>query len=177
MDRSSNCPKCSGILVLRTNSKTGKRFLGCSGYPNCRHTQPLESLGTTIYVLRLKQEKYYIGKSSNPDKRIKAHFKGEASDWTKRYPPESVVERINNCDPYDEDKTTKIYMARYGIDNVRGGTYCQISLSEAVQKQLQTEIWGANDKCFRCGGDHLVKDCTQGKSRSFFSIVRSWLRF
>ncbi|MFH1505400.1 MAG: DNA topoisomerase I [archaeon] len=35
------CPKCGGNLVLRT-SVYGK-FLGCSNYPKCRHTEKLEN--------------------------------------------------------------------------------------------------------------------------------------
>ncbi len=36
------CPRCGALLVPRRNSKTGEPFLGCSRFPNCRHTQPLD---------------------------------------------------------------------------------------------------------------------------------------
>ncbi|MBF0416709.1 MAG: DNA topoisomerase 3 [Magnetococcales bacterium] len=40
------CPKCQkGQLVERTEKKggnSGNRFLGCSQYPTCRHTQPIK---------------------------------------------------------------------------------------------------------------------------------------
>lgn len=29
---------CSGKFVIRTNRRSGKQFLGCSHYPNCRQT-------------------------------------------------------------------------------------------------------------------------------------------
>ncbi|MBU6430382.1 MAG: topoisomerase DNA-binding C4 zinc finger domain-containing protein [Cyanobacteria bacterium REEB65] len=35
------CPECGAQLVVRENGKTGEKFLGCSHYPECRHTQPL----------------------------------------------------------------------------------------------------------------------------------------
>ena len=35
-----NCPKCQSSLVIKTG-RYGK-FLGCSGYPNCKHIEPLE---------------------------------------------------------------------------------------------------------------------------------------
>lgn len=41
-----NCPQCGSHMVLRTARKgpnTGSRFYGCSRYPQCRGTQPLES--------------------------------------------------------------------------------------------------------------------------------------
>lgn len=35
------CPKCGGKMVERTNSKNGKKFLGCSNYPSleCKHRE------------------------------------------------------------------------------------------------------------------------------------------
>lgn len=41
-----DCPKCNGKLVIRVNSKTEEKFLGCSNYPKCKYTQPVEP-GTT----------------------------------------------------------------------------------------------------------------------------------
>jgi hypothetical protein len=34
------CPNCGRTLVRR-KAKNGDTFLGCIGYPNCRHTQTL----------------------------------------------------------------------------------------------------------------------------------------
>lgn len=42
---STTCPKCGSPLVQRTAKSglnAGKPFLGCSGYPKCRHTAPYE---------------------------------------------------------------------------------------------------------------------------------------
>jgi predicted GIY-YIG superfamily endonuclease len=75
-----------------------------------------------IYVLKLQSNKYYIGKTNNPQFRLSAHFDANGSEWTKLYTPVNLVELITNCDDYDEDKYTRIYMDKYGIDNnVRGG--------------------------------------------------------
>lgn len=32
-------PRCGGELVVRENKETGKKFLGCSNFPQCRHTE------------------------------------------------------------------------------------------------------------------------------------------
>jgi len=41
------CPVCKdGLLVIRVNPKTKKRFLGCSRYPKCTNTQPLPQKGS-----------------------------------------------------------------------------------------------------------------------------------
>ena len=33
----SMCPKCDSPMSVRT-TKTGDKFMGCSGYPKCKHT-------------------------------------------------------------------------------------------------------------------------------------------
>lgn len=36
------CPWCGGALVVRTNSATGKNFVGCSQFPYCHFTQAVK---------------------------------------------------------------------------------------------------------------------------------------
>ncbi len=115
-----------------------------------------------IYVLSLEQNKYYIGKTNNINFRLDQHFNSNGSEWTKRFHPLALVELIPNCDSFDEDKYTKIYMNKYGIDNVRGGSYCQIKLSINTIETLKKELNGANDKCYTCGQySHFSKDCRE----------------
>jgi hypothetical protein len=117
---------------------------------------------TNIYILQLEKEKYYVGKSSDPINRTAQHFRGKGSAWTEKYPPISVIEIIENCDSFDEDKYTKIYMAKHGIANVRGGSYCQLKLSDDIMKLLGRELFGASDKCYNCGQNgHLIVQCPQ----------------
>ena len=35
------CPRCGQRLVVRTNESIGVDFLGCSRYPECKHSEPL----------------------------------------------------------------------------------------------------------------------------------------
>ena len=48
------CPKCSKPMVQRT-SKKGEPFWGCSGYPNCKGTRPLETKPQTCQTSRTSQ--------------------------------------------------------------------------------------------------------------------------
>ena len=51
-------------------------------------------------------------------------------------------------------------MNQYGIDNVRGGSFCQIILSEANIITIKQMLNGMNDNCFKCGSiEHFAKDC------------------
>ncbi|MED3542272.1 restriction endonuclease [Bacillus toyonensis] len=37
------CPTCKHDLVIRNSNKTGNKFFGCSQYPTCTHTEPINS--------------------------------------------------------------------------------------------------------------------------------------
>jgi predicted GIY-YIG superfamily endonuclease len=113
----------------------------------------------TIYVLKLEHDKYYIGKSSNIPKRVQKHQEGKGSEWTKKYKPLDCY-YYDGCDIFDEDKITKMYMTKYGIDNVRGGSYCHIILSDNEKEFLQREIRHMEDMCLVCGKKgHMANKC------------------
>ena len=38
-DKKNTCPKCKSLLVKRTAKRTKKNFMGCSKFPECKHTQ------------------------------------------------------------------------------------------------------------------------------------------
>ena len=78
-----------------------------------------------IYILQLENNKYYVGKTNNPQFRLEQHFNSTGSAWTTKYKPLSVLEMIKDCDEYDEDKYTRKYMDKFGVDNVRGGSFCE----------------------------------------------------
>ncbi len=127
-----------------------------------------------IYILLLELNKYYIGKTNNPDIRIDNHFNCDGSEWTKIYKPIKVYELISGCDSYDEDKYTLKYMEKEGINNVRGGSFSQIELSEEQIKLINQMIKGASDKCFNCGeSGHFIKDCIESKIQDYLKDINN----
>ena len=115
---------------------------------------------TNIYVLRLEHEKYYVGKTENIQERYEKHLKGRGCIWTKKYKPVKLIESFTNVSTFEEDKITKQYMAKYGIDNVRGGSYTSEILDETQKEYIQKEIWMAKNCCINCGSaDHFAKEC------------------
>lgn len=113
-----------------------------------------------IYVLKLEYNKYYIGKTNNPKFRLEEHFKSYGSAWTHKYTPIKVIKTIPNCSDFDEDKYTLEYMSKYGIDNVRGGSFTELDLSSENRNVIERMLNGANDKCYNCGkSGHFINDC------------------
>jgi hypothetical protein len=68
---------------------------------------------------------------------------------------------------HDETNLTKDLMKKYGIENVRGGSYTTIELDEATKSVLEREIRGNTDKCYNCGStEHFAKQCPTKVERS-----------
>ena len=62
------CPICGKDMIIR-NSKKGKRFVGCTGYPNCNNTYSLPQFGGVFSTGKVCE------KCSAPVVRIKAKGK------------------------------------------------------------------------------------------------------
>lgn len=118
----------------------------------------------SIYVLQLKNDKIYVGRSTNVEHRIGQHFSGKGSRWTNIHKPLKIIEVIHHCfDLYDEDKYTFMYMKQFGIDNVRGGSFTNTNeFTSTERKIIEKIIRGSNNECYRCGGKgHYASECQQ----------------
>ena len=118
-----------------------------------------------IYALKCQQNKYYIGKTNNPMVRLESHSNANGCAWTKMYKPIELVALIPDCDDYDEDKYTRKYMDKYGIDNVRGGSFVSMKLEQSELDLLTKMSNGTNDNCFKCSKPgHFAKYCKETTS-------------
>ena len=103
-----------------------------------------------IYVLKLIEDRYYIGFTKNYKKRIKEHLKNkwDGSSYIKKYKIIAVVKIISiNVDFWEsqvyENVITIYFASIYGFKKVRGGNFT-VGNDEQIEKQylntLQTRI-------------------------------------
>ena len=112
-----------------------------------------------LYFLKLIEEKYYVGYSKIPEERILNHFTENGSEWTKKYTPIVVLE-IRRGGLFDEQKYTLLYMQKYGIENVRGGSFSNINLSKEQIYEINRQINHLMNNCYICGdNNHYAIDC------------------
>jgi len=98
-----------------------------------------------IYALKLQNNKYYIGKTTNFENRLNQHRNGCASQWTKKYNVIEViffkiVEPISGDINFHrlENLYTEAFIYKYGWENVRGGQYCKVDEDYSyVEKHLK----------------------------------------
>lgn len=127
-----------------------------------------------IYILELEQNKFYVGKSTKPLNRTGEHIASHlfnsttsaGAAWTGMYNPIRILEVIKSYDEFDEDRYTLKYMKEKGIDNVRGGSFCELNLSRENVVTLEKMLAGADDRCYYCGAsDHYISSCPQKNMR------------
>jgi|GEM_PF-752975 len=85
-----------------------------------------------VYVLKLQQDKYYVGiTSKTPEERMWEHkHKVRAAYWTMKYPPIEIVHTedlgvISKAEAEKrENAVVRDGISRHGLNNVRGGDIC-----------------------------------------------------
>ena len=115
-----------------------------------------------VYVIKLESYKYFIGRAINVGKDYQVHVNGSANEWTKLYKAIAIekISELNVERGCTDDLWTKDYMRRFGIDNVQGGKYINMSLDQ--RQSLQCELWHEDNKCTLCGNvGHVANNCTQ----------------
>ena len=92
----------------------------------------------SIYVLKLVEDKWYVGKTYKKVKeRFQEHLDGKGSSWTTKYKPIKIHYIEKAAEYWEENALTLQYMEEYGIENVRGGSYTNVLLYPEQIKYLE----------------------------------------
>ena len=113
-----------------------------------------------VYIIQLEDNRFYVGMTGNPQFSMSRHFNAAGTPWTTKYNPIKIIEFIPDCDKYDEDKHVRRYMENYGIDRVRGGSFCDEVLPDAMRCMLEDMKHASESACSKCGqSGHLIRNC------------------
>jgi hypothetical protein len=92
-----------------------------------------------IYALILEGDNFYVGYTDRPNgDRFLEHFDNNGSAWTKLHPAKQVLE-FKDGTKDDEDELTLKYMNQYGWWRVRGGKWCQVTMTACPEALLQKQ--------------------------------------
>ena len=80
-----------------------------------------------VYCLKLENEKYYIGTTTNLNYRYSQHLTGTGSNWTRLHKPIKIMSVEIGGTDLEKTKTLE-YMEEFGFNNVRGSHWCKIEL-------------------------------------------------
>ena len=83
-----------------------------------------------IYVLKLVDDRYYVGRTCNILRRIKEHFTDSGAICTKKYKPLKVIEVEEEKTRDDEKIKTLSTMEKYGWEKVRGACWCCVEIKK-----------------------------------------------
>jgi GAG-polyprotein viral zinc-finger/GIY-YIG catalytic domain len=116
---------------------------------------------TNVYVLKLKHGKYYVGTADDVDRRFAQHCAGDGtgSEWTRRHEPIEIVHQQRG-NRFFENMLVLQWMNRFGLDNVRGGTFSSVVLQQAQRDEITRQLNHAANRCLNCGSqNHWVSQC------------------
>ena len=131
-----------------------------------------------IYVLELQGNKYYVGKTNHTFQRFNQHKSGSGAKWTQKHKVKDLFAFHKNMRDTDENKITIQMMKKYGVRNVRGGSWTKVNMTEVEIKRLEKRISARGKRrskssstkkttrakkkisCTRCGRtSHTVEKC------------------
>ena len=110
---------------------------------------------------------WYIGQSEKRQARHKTQLAKASlkkAKWAQLHPAKlqapDLMRRAVGIPGLDEDKVTLEYMLAYGVENVRGGSFCSPTLLPGHLKTINRMLDHAADKCFECREvGHCAKQC------------------
>ena len=80
-----------------------------------------------VYALQLKDNNFYVGWSENVENRIVSHFSGDGAEFTKKYPPEKIID-VRTGNKLLEKLVTLEFMIKHGWEHTRGGPWTATDL-------------------------------------------------
>jgi len=107
----------------------------------------LNLLITSIYVLLLNENKYFISELDNDQAKMLSQntytnlsqIFNNGMEWLNKYPFINILNIVDD-ENGDVDTVVKYHMSIYGINNVRGGNYHKMILDDDILDELDRDL-------------------------------------
>ena len=130
-----------------------------------------------IYVLELKHNKYYVGKTDHTLQRFNQHMRKNGAKWTKKYPVIDLYDFHPRMKSSDENRITREMMRKFGVANVRGGSWTKVNMTKDEIRRLESKLKHkpsvSTKSCTRCGRDSHTKAKCYARTHKNGSRLRS----
>ena len=116
-----------------------------------------------IYVSKSENGKYFIGELIKSDMKNSLCCHNKNTHWQYIHKCDKNIETIDKMYLQHISTLTIEYMARYGIDNVRGGILHLSDISESDMKILKDIEESSEDFCHGCPVKHVLQKCPKNE--------------
>ena len=133
-----------------------------------------------VYVLKLSDNTYYVGQSTNKEARIEQHRTGGGASFTAELGSTSVsvapftMGQTTDLEAWERAETLE-RMHKHGINNVRGWVYVTPVMSPHQREDAFQQICARKQLCSTCGRpSHFAAQCfANGKATWALSTVNA----
>lgn len=97
----------------------------------------------SLFLLELEHGKFYAGASSDPVKALeecRERLGSLGSQWTQIHRPVRLREVVRVARVEDLDVYVRKWMLEYGVENVRGGSWSSVRLTDKDRQVLCSEL-------------------------------------
>jgi DNA topoisomerase-1 len=162
------CPKCGRAMVERYSKKGGRKFLGCSGYPECTYLKSGEGEGVETAVetehkcptcgkpmiQRMGSRGQFLGCSGYPECRTTMNFDNEGKPVLASRPTEHVCDKCGKPMVLREGPRGP-FLACTGYPKCRNAK--DVDANGNPIKPIESGL-----KCEKCGSPMVVKRGPRG---------------
>ncbi len=150
--------------VLTVKLEEGYKYWKKSGVKIAQKEKKIikEILQNYVYILKLENEKWWVGRTKKLSSGITVHKDGQGSSWTRDNRVIDTEEIIENGDLTD---ITLDYMKKYGWENVKGTCFNE-SYYIYIPKKIKVYIKG------QTGGLEFFKEKEEALGPKFVYILK-----
>ena len=94
-------------------------------------------MATSFFLMELEHGKYFVGASKDPLKTLEEHREGVAGmAWTQIHHPVRLKEIVAVARPRELDDYVRRCMLEWGVEHVRGGSWCDVRLRDKDRREI-----------------------------------------